>query len=115
MILLKKIFIHKKASKKEKIVTKNIENDFISIETEEIKNENSNKNIQFDKYKVKQIKNYKSETSFAKIKLNKPKCIFSFKNDDIVVIISSDEKIFYSKIEKKGGYCILSEEKNLKK
>ena len=105
----------KKINEKEKIVSKNIENDFVTVETEEIKNANSSKNIKFDKFKVKQIKNFKSETSFAKIKINKPKCMFSFKNDDIVVIISLDEKIFYSKIEIKGGYSIVTGEKDLKK
>ena len=102
-------------NKKEKIVTKNIENDFISIEPAE-NISNSNENINFvEKFKVKKIKNYKSETSFAKIKINKPKCIFSFNPDDIVVIISSDEKLIFSKIEKKGGSCITTEEKEIKK
>ena len=102
-------------NKKEKIVTKNIENDFVSIEPAE-NISNSNENINFvEKFKVKKIKNYKSETSFAKIKINKPKCIFSFNPDDIVVIISSDEKLIFSKIEKKGGYCITTEEKEIKK
>ena len=62
---------------------------------------NSNENNLVEKYRVKKIKNYKSEGSFAKIKINKPKCIFSFVPDDIVVIISSDEKLIFSKIEKK--------------
>ena len=100
-------------NKKEKIVTKNIENDFVSIEPEN--GINSNDNISADKYRVKKIKTYKSESSFAKIKVNKPRCIFSFKPSDIVVIISQDEKLFFSKIEKKGGYCIVTEEKDLKK
>lgn len=100
-------------NKKEKIVTKNIENDFVSIETENMINSNENNLV--EKYRVKKIKNYKSEGSFAKIKINKPKCIFSFNPDDIVVIISSDEKLIFSKIEKKGGYCITTEEKELKK
>ena len=99
--------------KKEKIVTKNIENDFVSIEPEN--GINSNDNISVDKFRVKKIKTYKSESSFAKIKVNKPRCIFSFKPSDIVVIISQDEKLFFSKIEKKGGYCIVTEEKDLKK
>ena len=61
--------IQKKATEKEKIVTKNIENDFVSIETEtdEIKKGNSSKSIKFDKIKVKQIKNYKSEMGFEKL------------------------------------------------
>ena len=101
-------------NKKEKIVTKNIENDFVSIEAENISNSNENNNF-VEKFRVKKIKNYKSEASFAKIKINKPKCIFSFVPDDIVVIISSDEKLIFSKIEKKGGYCITTEEKELKK
>ena len=78
--------------------------------------ENKNKdNKKINKYKVKEIKNYKSESSFAKIKINKSKFIFAFKNDDIVIIISPDEKIWYSKIDKKGGNCVVTGEKELKK
>ena len=95
------------------IIIKNIENDFVSIESENI---NVNKdNISMDDYRIKKIKNYKSESSFAKIKVNKPKCIFAFKSDDIVIIVTPDEKVCFSKIEKKGGYCILTKEKELKK
>ena len=68
-----------------------------------------------DKYKVKEIKNYKSESSFAKIRINKPECIFAFKNDDIVIIVTPDEKICYSKIDKKGGNCVVTGEKSLRK
>lgn len=90
-------------SKKKNETNKNFENDFVSII--ETNNDTNNKiNNSEDKYKVKLIKNYKSETSFAKIKINKPDCIFCFKADNIIIIVTPDEKYCFSKIEKKGGY-----------
>ena len=94
----------------DKIITKNIENDFVSVETK-TKDDNKNDIIDkenVDKYRVKKIKNYKTESSFAKIKINKPNCIFAFKPDDLVITISSDEKYYFSKIENKGGYCVVT-------
>ena len=99
--------------RKDNIVTKNLDNDFVSIESESV---NTNKNnLLIDEYRIKKIKNYKSESSFAKIRVNKPKCIFAFQTDDIVVIITPDEKFCFSKIEKKGGYCIVTKEKEMRK
>ena len=92
---------------KKKIIAKNIENDFVSIEAEN-KNVIKEKIEKIEKYRIKKIKTYKSENSFAKIKINKPNCIFAFGLDDIVVIICPDEKIIYSKIDKKGGFCIVT-------
>jgi WD40 repeat protein len=90
-------------NKKKNDINKNFENDFVSIiETNtEINNKFNNSE---DKYKVKQIKDHKTETSFAKIKINIPDCIFCFKADNIVIIVTPDEKYCFSKIEKKGGY-----------
>ena len=55
-------------------------------------------------YTVKKINSYKTEFSFAKIKINKPGCIFCFKTNDRVVIISPDEQSYIANIDKKGGY-----------
>jgi hypothetical protein len=90
-------------NKKKNDINKNFENDFVSII--ETNTETNNKfNNSEDKYKVKQIKDHKTETSFAKIKINIPDCIFCFKADNIVIIVTPDEKYCFSKIEKKGGY-----------
>ena len=64
-------------------------------------------------YKVKKINSYKSELSFAKIKINKANCIFCFKSNDRVLIISPDEKCYISNIDKKGGYFTAEEKKDL--
>lgn len=96
-----------------KDISKNIKDNF---EKNQIKINDVNEtegNSMGEKYRVKKIKNYKSETSFAKIKLNKNKCIFCFEPGDIVAIISADEKYYLSKIEQKGGYCVLTKEKKL--
>ena len=53
---------------------------------------------------VKKINNYKSELSFAKIKNTKQNCIFCFRPDDQIIIVSPDEKLYLVKINKKGGY-----------
>lgn len=100
-----------------KCATNNIKDDFVpseKVENNIINDDSANQNNSMvEKYRVKKIKNYKSETSFAKIKLNKSKCIFCFEQSDIVVVISSDEKYYLTKIEPKGGYCLLTKEKNL--
>lgn len=101
-----------------KIIANSTKNDFVSVEKDQnniINVDNANEsNFVVEKYRVKKLKNYKSETSFAKIKLNKNKCIFCFEPSDIVIIISSDEKYFFAVIDtKKGGYCRLTDEKNL--
>lgn len=101
-----------------KVIANSTKNDFVSVEKDQnniINVDNANEsNFLVEKYRVKKLKNYKSETSFAKIKLNKNKCIFCFEPSDIVIIISSDEKYFFTHIDsKKGGYCLLTDEKNL--
>lgn len=109
---------------KDKIIIKDIENDFISIEKDKdniINNNNTNSNNNkynntlVDKFRLKKINNYKTESSFAKIKINKPDCIFCFKPDDLVFIINSDEKYNYSKIDQKGGICVFTDDKDLNK
>ena len=64
-------------------------------------------------YKVKKLNNYKSEFSFAKIKMNKANCIFCFKSNERVLIISPDEKSYISFIDKKGGNLSAEEKKDL--
>ena len=99
------------------ILVKNIENDYVSIEKED-KNKifNSENNIIFeDEIQIKKIKNYKSDFYFAKIKVNKPEFIFCFQPVNLVIIISSDEKYYLSIIEKKNGFCIITQEKDLNK
>ena len=86
-------------NKKKNKTTKNFKNSDNDFEKNDKK-----ENIFEDKYKLKKIKSYKSGTSFAKIKVNKPDCIFCFKPDDLVIIVTPDEKYCFSKIEKKGGY-----------
>ena len=82
--------------------TNTIKNEYIFIETDNKNNINDKE--ERDKFKVKKIKNYKSETSFGKIKINNPRCIFCFKPEDLVIIITLDGKYGFSRIEKKGGY-----------
>ena len=103
--------------REEVIVTKNIENDFVSIETNYKNNINdiNNNEIYIEIYKLKKIKYPKIESSFARIKINKPDCIFCFLPGDLVLIITSEAKFCFAKIEKKGGYCIFTEEKEIKK
>lgn len=101
-----------------KVIANSTKDDFVNIEKGQNNIINDDKinenNSMIEKYRVKKVKNYKSETSFAKIKLNKIKCIFCFEPSDIVIIISSDEKYFFTRIDpKKGGYCLLTEGKNL--
>ena len=63
-------------------------------------------------YKVKKISNYKSEFSFAKVKINKQNCIFCFKSKDRILIVDPDEKCYLSNIDKKGGYLNFGEAKD---
>jgi len=67
------------------------------------------------KYVVKKIDNIKSEFSFARIKMNKPNCIFCFKSKNRIVIISPDEKVYLSLIDDKGGHLIVVEKKDFSK
>ena len=101
-----------------KVIANSTKDDFVFVEKGQNNIINDDKinedNSMIEKFRVKKIKNYKSETSFAKIKLNNIKCIFCFEPSDIVIIISSDEKYFFTRIDpKKGGYCLLTEGKNL--
>ena len=64
--------------------------------------------------KIKDIKNHKTESSFAKIRMSEPYCIFCFKPKDIVVIFSKNGNYYKASIDKKGGDCIIFQEKCLK-
>ena len=107
----------------ENIIVKDIENDFVEVDTEKKNNNNSNSNsnnnsnknlgkMYFEKYRLKKINTYKSESSYAKIRINKPKCIFCFRPDDLVFIVSPDEKYNYAKVDKNG--CVFTDDKKLK-
>ena len=63
-------------------------------------------------YKVKTNKGYKTDTSFAKIKINKPNCIFCFRPGKSLLIISQDEKYYLAKFDQKGGTFNAIEQKN---
>jgi len=63
-------------------------------------------------YKVKTNKGYKTDTSFAKIKINKPNCIFCFRPGKTLLIISQDEKYYLAKFDQKGGTYNAIEQKN---
>ena len=64
------------------------------------------------KYNVKNVNSYKSEFSFAKIKIDKQNCIFCFKSLDRVLIIDPEEKCYISTLNKKGGYFPAKKEKD---
>ena len=66
-----------------------------------------------EEVKIKEIKFYKTETSFAKVKLDEPNFIFCFMPNDILIIVT--QKGFYYKaiIEKKGGECYLCAERSI--
>jgi WD40 repeat protein len=68
---------------------------------------------EINEIKIKDIKNYKTESSFAKIRMNEPYCIFCFKPKDIVIIISIKGNYYKALIDKKGGDCLIFGEKNL--
>ena len=71
----------------------------------EINNEGTN-------YKIKKNNGYKTELSFAKIKNNKPNCIFCFRPGNTLLIIGQDEKYYLAKFNTKGGNFNVIEKKN---
>lgn len=64
--------------------------------------------------KIKDIKSHKTESSFAKIKMNEPYCIFCFLPKDLVIILSMKGNYYKALINKKGGDCLILGERNLK-
>lgn len=62
---------------------------------------------------IKEIKSYKNESSFAKIRINESYSIFCFKPNDIVIIISKNGKYMRALIEKKGGDCLICKVGNI--
>ena len=54
-------------------------------------------------YMVQKKSGYKTEMSFAKIKINKPNCVFCFKPGNSLIIITQDEKFYTAKLDNKGG------------
>ena len=63
---------------------------------------------------LKEIKNYKNESSFAKIRMSEPYCIFCFRPKDIVNIISYTGKYSEAQIDsKKGGDCVIRKTINI--
>ena len=64
--------------------------------------------------RIKNIKNYKSESSFAKIRINDPYCIFCFKNNDVVLIISINGIYYKAIIDNSGGDCFIYKKKYLR-
>ena len=55
------------------------------------------------RYMVQKKSGYKTEMSFAKIKINKPNCVFCFKPGNSLIIITQDEKFYTAKLDNKGG------------
>ena len=74
---------------------------------------NFNNNEKKEDINIKEIKNYKSESSFAKIRINESYSIFCFKPNDIVIIISNNGKYMRALIEKKGGDCLICKVGNI--
>ena len=64
--------------------------------------------------KIRDLKKYKTETSFAKIRMNESYCIFCFKPKDNVIIFSLNGNCYKAFIDKKGGDCLIYGERNLK-
>ena len=63
---------------------------------------------------LKEIKNCKNESSFAKIRMSEPYCIFCFRPKDIVNIISNTGKYSEAQIDsKKGGDCVIRKTINI--
>ena len=57
---------------------------------------------------------FNSDKSFAQIRLNDEKCIFSFGPENIIVVVSSNGKYYQSKFnDKKGGDCDIIYEESL--
>jgi WD40 repeat protein len=67
-----------------------------------------------DEIRVKDIKNYKTESSFSKVRMNDTDCIFCFVPNDIMIIISLKGIYYKAKIDVKGGDCPIILEKNIK-
>lgn len=63
-------------------------------------------------YIVSKTNKYKTDFSFAKIKMNKINCVFCFRPGDRILIITQDEKYFESKFDKKGGNFTANEIKD---
>ena len=67
-----------------------------------------------DEIKVKDIKYYKTESSFSKVRMNDTDCIFCFVPNNIMIIISLKGIYYKAKIDVKGGDCPIILEKNIK-
>jgi len=74
----------------------------------------SNINQENDEIKVKDIKNYKTESSFSKVRMNDAECIFCFVPNNLMIIISLKGIYYKAKIDVKGGDCRIIFEKNIK-
>lgn len=75
---------------------------------------NFNENNTQNEIKIKDIKKYIIESSFAKIRINEAYCIFCFTSKDIVIIFSKNGFRYNAVINDKGGDCLIFGEKNLK-
>ena len=71
-------------------------------------------NQEKDEIRVKDIKNYKTESSFFKVRMNDTDCIFCFVPNDIMIIISLKGIYYKAKIDVKGGDCPIILEKSIK-
>ena len=67
-----------------------------------------------DEIRVKDIKNYKTESSFCKVRMNDTDCIFCFVPNNVIIIISLKGIYYKVKIDVKGGDCPIIFEKNIK-
>jgi WD40 repeat protein len=67
-----------------------------------------------DEIKVKDIKYYKTESSFSKVRMNDTDCIFCFVPNNIKIKISLKGIYYKAKIDVKGGDCPIILEKNIK-
>ena len=74
----------------------------------------SNMDQKEDEIKVKDIKYYKTESSFSKVRMNDTDCIFCFVPNNIMIIISLKGIYYKAKIDVKGGDCPIILEKNIK-
>ena len=66
-----------------------------------------------DEIRVKDIKNYKTESSFSKVRMNDTDCIFCFVPNNMMIIISLKGIYYKAKIDLKGGDCSIILEKNI--
>ena len=56
----------------------------------------------------------KKEKSFAKVRIKPQKNICSFVDNDLLIVISYDDKYYQAEIDKKkGGICKVKEERNI--